>query len=265
MFVLPDHPTKCAWLTPSEQLYLIHRHPPLPEAEMLSWKTFKSILLSGHVWIFSIMFLFLSIAAYGSVFFLPAIISSFGYTSLEANLMTTPVYLVSAIVIVFTSYFSDKLGERGWFLILPMTVSSLGFFLLTFATYFDLCSWAYFATFLTIFYGGGIPVLLAWMSLTHRTAAEAPIASGLVVSIGNCGGLIGPNIYGLLYLTPFTDSSSSSEGSYALGHLTIGGILLINIIITILYRTILPSKFEPIDYEKVIEEKEPLLINAAEN
>jgi MFS family permease len=69
-----------------------------------------------------------SLAAFSN--FLPVMIKSFGYSALDTNLMTIPVWVCSGIFIVVTGMVSDRLQKRGIMLLISFAVASIGWIIL---------------------------------------------------------------------------------------------------------------------------------------
>lgn len=64
---------------------------------------------------------------YGISLFLPTIIRTLGYESSTAQLMTVPIYITAAILAVIVAYFSDRVGRRSPFIIVPLLIMVVGF------------------------------------------------------------------------------------------------------------------------------------------
>jgi ACS family tartrate transporter-like MFS transporter len=121
-FVLPNHPSECKWLNEKEQMLATSR------LEGVEKGTHHAIRLSDVVatlreWrVLGCAFVYLTIltAFYSVSFFLPALMTDFGFSSLNANLMSTPVYFFAAVVMLANGYlpspsfiYSDlRLGSR---------------------------------------------------------------------------------------------------------------------------------------------------------
>lgn len=67
---------------------------------------------------------------YGFTTFLPAIIKGLGYTSVQANLMTVPVYFWGLFTFLFTAYMSDRMKNRGLWIGGPVCCLIIGYAIL---------------------------------------------------------------------------------------------------------------------------------------
>lgn len=66
------------------------------------------------------------IALYAFTTFLPAIVKGLGYKSVQANLMTVPIYFWGLFFFIFTAYMSDRTGYRGYWIGGPLICLIIG-------------------------------------------------------------------------------------------------------------------------------------------
>jgi len=69
-----------------------------------------------------------SLAAFSN--FLPVMIKNFGYSALDTNLMTIPVWVCSGIFIIITGVVSDRLQKRGIILLISFAIAGIGWIIL---------------------------------------------------------------------------------------------------------------------------------------
>lgn len=97
--------------------------------------TFKSefwyAMSNPILWVFALFYLSLSIPNAALNFFLPKIVALFGFDIMMSNLITAPIYLLTAVTTLFWSRNSDKTQERKWHLIIPCVLCMLSFILLS--------------------------------------------------------------------------------------------------------------------------------------
>jgi hypothetical protein len=66
--------------------------------------------------------------AYGFNYFYPSIVKGFGLGSNTITLvLTAPPYLLATVCALSVAYSSDRMGERGWHISIPMLVAAVGF------------------------------------------------------------------------------------------------------------------------------------------
>ena len=129
---------------------------------------------------------------------MPTILTSMGYTSSHAQLMTIPPYAVGAVSAYAFAIFADKYSWRYPFILGPQCCLIVAFGIL-FAKGGDIennIALCYFSVCLACF--GMYPILPgvnAWNVANTPDPAKRSINIGLLVCIGNIGGLIGSYIY----------------------------------------------------------------------
>jgi len=67
---------------------------------------------------------------YSISLFLPTILKELGYSENQSQLMTVPPYVIACGCTIAGSYFADKAGQRGIFLLGFQTVAIIGFLML---------------------------------------------------------------------------------------------------------------------------------------
>lgn len=177
---------------------------------------------SGKVWVLCTIYFTLMIGLYGIAFWLPTIVKAFGIKGyLGVGLITAIPYAVAVIGMIFLSHHSDKTGERRLHYIANVTAGAVGLVLSgIFASNPVLA--IIFLSLGTLGVIGSMPLFWPLPSaFLAGTAAAAGI--GIVNSVGNLGGYVGPNI-------PIWAKLASSDRSAAL--YIIAGILLIGAFLT---------------------------------
>ena len=191
IFYLDSSIQDSKWLSNDEKALLVknieeedkHKH------EVKVSDAFKS----GKVWVLSAIYFTLMIGLYGIAFWLPTIIKAFGLkTYLEVGLITAIPYGVATIGMILLSKNSDRTGERRIHYFLNVTAGGIGLILSgVFASNPVLA--VIFLSVGTLGVLGSMP--LFWpipSAFLAGTAAAAGI--GIVNSIGNLGGYVGPNV-----------------------------------------------------------------------
>lgn len=134
---------------------------------------------------------------YAASFFTPTIIKEMGWTSLQAQVMSVPVYIVAAVLTLISSIASDRLKHRFLFTVGGCLFSTVGYIIFLVQAPFQVPTGAkYFALFAVT--GGGYiaqPIFMGWLSNNMSGHYKQGIASAMQIGIGNCGGLIASNIF----------------------------------------------------------------------
>ncbi|THX36481.1 high-affinity nicotinic acid transporter [Aureobasidium pullulans] len=145
------------------------------------------------IYIASASFFSASIALFGFGTFLPTIIKGLGYTSLQANYLTIPVYIFATLTLITATFTSDRLQKRAIVLAILPIAPIIGFIIA--------CSTAshaagYFAMFLC---GAGIYsyncLILTWISTNLAPDYKRSMAMPFFVSLANISGVVSSQIY----------------------------------------------------------------------
>lgn len=67
---------------------------------------------------------------YATSFFTPSILRDMGWTSLMAQVMSIPIYVVAAIMTPCTAILSDRLKHRFGFVLLGCSIATVGYVIL---------------------------------------------------------------------------------------------------------------------------------------
>ena len=132
---------------------------------------------------------------YATSFFTPTILKQLGWTSVRAQVMSIPIYIVATVIALLTAFASDRLRHRFAFTIAGCLIATVGYVILlcqksvpTGARYFAL----YAIT------GGGYmtqPILMGWLSNNMAGHYKQSISAAMQIGFGNCGGLVASNVY----------------------------------------------------------------------
>ena len=193
--VLRRGPEEAEWLTDEERVWLVNRL----EVERREKEQAGSYGVLETLWNGKVLFLSFAIfcnitALFGVTLWMPQIIKGFGdMTNAQAGLLTAVPYLCAGIAMVLNARHSDRTGERRFHILLPACIGGLGLALCT-VTQSPLLAM------IAICVGAaGILAsnILFWpLPSTFLTGAAAAAGIGLVNSIGNLGGFVGPYING---------------------------------------------------------------------
>jgi len=198
---LTDHPRQARWLETEEKNWI--------EARLLAEKkeirkarplTFGQTLRQRKVLLLCLAHFFANIGGYGFIVWLPTIVNKVGKLSAAtANAASALPFALAVLSVWLAGYSSDRSGERRLHACIAFLAAGLFFFLAT---------------------RPGLPFSQAmfWLSLTGAAVyawcppfwvlptliAEGPAAAGaigMINSIGNLGGFVGPSVVGYLLTT----------------------------------------------------------------
>lgn len=148
---------------------------------------------SGKVWALCAIYFTLMIGLYGISFWLPTIVNAFGVKGyFRIGLITAIPYFVAVVGMMLLSRSSDRTGERRMHYVWNVTAGAAGLVLSGLFAHTPVLS-ILFLSVGTLGVVGSMPVFWPIPSaFLAGTAAAAGI--GLVNSIGNLGGYVGPNV-----------------------------------------------------------------------
>ena len=220
IFYLDSSIAEAKWLTPEEKA-LLARNLEAEDKHKTEHKLVDAFT-SGKVWVLCGIYFTLMIGLYGIAFWLPTIVKAFGLKGyLRVGLITAIPYGVAVIGMILLSNHSDKPGERRLHYVANVVAGAVGLVLSgVFASNPVLA--IIFLSMGTLGVIGSMPLFWPLPSaFLAGTAAAAGI--GIVNSVGNLGGYVGPNI-------PIWARHFSSDSSAAL--YIIAGILMVGALLT---------------------------------
>lgn len=136
-----------------------------------------------------------SVTGAASSFFLPSILKQFGWTSIKAQYMSIPVWLVAWILQIINGFASDKTQKRWPFFFFPMCVSVIGYALLL-AQRNMAVGVRYMATFFVVAgCWSALAMTMTWLNNNSVGKKKRGIASATILAIGNTGSIVGSNVF----------------------------------------------------------------------
>ncbi|KAJ5412652.1 uncharacterized protein N7487_007011 [Penicillium crustosum] len=193
-----DWPESARFLNERERTILLTRlksENHLFPMDRLNRTTILRILTDTKIYLGIAMYLGALNTGYAASFFIPSILRDMGWTSLMAQVMSVPIYIVAAIITLCTAILSDKTKHRFGFVLLGCSCATIGYSILL-AQQTVPVGVQYFALFAVT--GGGFiaqPILIGWLSNNMSGHYKQAIASAMQIGFGNCGGLFASNIF----------------------------------------------------------------------
>jgi MFS transporter, ACS family, tartrate transporter len=207
LFYLTDWPHEAKWLREDEREWITgelqkEREVKRAARPMSVWQAFRQ---REVVLLLTVYFLAVN-GYYGFTLWLPSILQKAGLPTLQVTLVTIIPFFAGLVAMLLVGWSSDKSGERRLHTALPILVASLGMALAIAAgnhiALVVLC-------FSLVSIGGHSYLPSFWaMPTAFLTESAAAAAIGLINSVGNLGGFVGPFVVGYI---------STATGSYAGG------------------------------------------------
>ncbi|OBT54221.1 hypothetical protein VE04_06003 [Pseudogymnoascus sp. 24MN13] len=194
-------------------------------SDTFSWSYVTMAVTDPLVYLAGITLFANSICLLGFGTFLPTIIKGLGYTSIQANYLTIPVYAVATIAVGVLSFLSDRLNTRVILLaVVPIPV------IIGYAIVIGTANIAagYFAMFLV---ASGIYVfnclVLTWISINLAPDYKRSVSIPIFVSVANVSGVLSSNIYPATDAPRYIIGNSISLACECIALLGVGAIYLV--------------------------------------
>lgn len=203
IFYLTDRPHQAKWLPHDEREWLVSELDREKQMKLAAHShRVLEALRHREVILLALAYFFMVTTVYGFNFWLPAIIKKrSGLSNLYTTLITAVPYCVSLVSMLLVGWSSDRTKERRWHTAISMLVASTGLLLAIFSGNYIL------AIGMLCVAGAGMYAYLPgfWALPTSFLTGTAAAASiGLINSIGNLGGFVGPYLVG--YISAATNS-----------------------------------------------------------
>jgi len=131
-FFLPDSPGTAKFLRQQDQTYAVERLQTRDRTgkSKLNWKQFLAGGLDYRNVVHTLIHFACNYSFAGLSNFLPTIIQGLGYSSINAQGLTAPVYLGGFICCVFAAFVSDRYGKRAFVIAAFSAMGCIGYLLL---------------------------------------------------------------------------------------------------------------------------------------
>jgi ACS family tartrate transporter-like MFS transporter len=196
LFFLTDRPRQAMWLTQEEREALESELEREKVAKMVArHHSILAALTNGRILLLSMAYFGIVTANYGVEFFLPSILKD--WYSLEPRHAAMLATLPSLLIIpgqLFVGWSSDRFHERRWHAVLPVVMGAVLIFLSTRTQgniYLTLTCFILGAAGMKSY----MPAFWSLPSL-FLTSTAAAGSVGMINSIGNLGGFLGPTVMG---------------------------------------------------------------------
>lgn len=186
-------------------------------SEDFSWQEIKLAFLDPKVYLSGCIQFCQDILLYGFSTFLPSIIQSMGYSTLQSQYLTIPVYIIGGLCFLAIAFISDRFSIRGPFVAFANIFGIIGYILILCNTSYAV---KYFGTFLcaiAVYNGPGLN--LAWLNVNIAPQYRRATAIGFQQTIGNTAGIVAGQIY---RESPYVLGNGFSLGALCVSQLFIG-------------------------------------------
>jgi len=156
------------------------------------------------------------ILLYGFSTFLPSIIKGMGYSTLQSQYFTIPVYIVGGLCFLIIAYISDRLLIRGPFVIFANCFGIIGYILILCDTPTGVKFFSCFLCAIAVYNGPGLN--LTWLNVNVSPHYRRATSIGAQQTIGNTAGIVAGQIY---RAAPYTLGNAFSLGALCVAQVLI--------------------------------------------
>ncbi|ORX76528.1 MFS general substrate transporter, partial [Basidiobolus meristosporus CBS 931.73] len=195
-FYLPDFPETASFLMEDErQLLMARLKHDAGAASATEFKEFKDGFIDWKIYLHMVVYICGSTPLYSLSLFLPSIVSGMGFTSLTAQLMSSPPCAIACAFTILVSLHADQKKERGFHIALWMFIGMIGYLLLIVLRHHGSTALYILAIITTTGVFANIPSMLLWFTNNIGGHTKRAVASALIIFFGNIGGALGGQIY----------------------------------------------------------------------
>ena len=192
---LADNPEDARWLSDEQRKWLLDTLASGQQSESrIKAGNFWEVLLSGRIWLLSMVYFGVSTTMYGVTLWLPTVIRALsGLSYFWTGAVAVVPFLFTTVVMVLVGMHSDRSRERRWHTAAPAFVGAAGLFIA-----------AYGHSPVLVVAGIGLGLACAesmtgpfWAMATSSMAGLSAAAGiAMINSLANLGGYFGPDIVG---------------------------------------------------------------------
>ncbi|KAL4802556.1 major facilitator superfamily domain-containing protein [Aspergillus unguis] len=196
-FLIDEYPEKSRFLTEEERsiiVRLISQDREEQADEKLTVRLMLHILRDFKIWVFASLYMICVVTSYGMAYFMPLILNEkMGFSGALSQVLTTPPYFYAVILAIALTWISDRHHTRTPFIV---------FFAVNVIVGMALTRWGpntgsqYLGLFFTL--GGSLingPMIIVWGQNNVPTRAARSVSSGLQLTCGAIGGIIGSTVF----------------------------------------------------------------------
>ncbi|KAI8881543.1 MFS general substrate transporter [Backusella circina FSU 941] len=194
--VLPNMPSNAgSWLTDKERQVAIQRTKQSgnTDAKRFDKKQFLAALIDYKIWLAVTIYSGLNVALASFAIFIPTIIRDLGFSSLNAQLLSIPPYVVAACLVFIISWNSDRTLQRGYHIIAVCCLGIVGYIFLLASNNVGLRYTG--AILIACGVYPIIPLTLSWVSNNQLGHTKRAMAVGMTSMIAQCFSMVGTQVY----------------------------------------------------------------------
>ncbi|KAF2203994.1 MFS transporter [Delitschia confertaspora ATCC 74209] len=226
-FAVTDFPENASWLTETERIFAVQRlvddQGTSNIEQRISLSSVVQSLTDPKTLTAGLMYFGPTMSGYSLAYFIPTIVSSYGYTPIQSQLHSVPPWAAAFGFAMVIAYLSDKTQKRFGFLLFSFLIALTGVITLftlhhnKYAQYAALCLY-------TMGVFTAVPLLICWYIMNLEGHKDRAVGSAWQIGFGNMAGLIST------FAFPAKD-----KPTYRLGYSLGIGLLSMSLAASILY------------------------------
>ncbi|KAJ3130648.1 hypothetical protein HK100_007764 [Physocladia obscura] len=197
--ICPDVPEKASFLSDAERLIVVNRLKADHSQTSLAFNRgqFIEAFKDYKTWLLAIIYFCWQTVNASFSTFSPSIIKGLGFSSLNAQLLTSPFAVINFFLQLAISRYSDSRNSRAVPLAGSALLAVVGYLIIIFFSPTDVGGrWALYVLFaFTCFNPGSLPLILAWTTNLIVGHTKRTVSVTIVVLASAFGGLAGSFVY----------------------------------------------------------------------
>lgn len=197
-FFLPDGPGTARFLSQDDRTNAVERLQARDRTKKagVSWRQVFAGLRDYQNYVHTLVHFSCNYSLAGLSNFLPTIIADMGYTSVKAQGLTAPVYLVAFVCCTAAAYISDRYGKRGFVVAVAAAVGTAGYLTLVCVQDESKTSARYAGIFLAAC--GIFPALIiniTWLLNNQGGDSKKGAGLALLATFGQCSSFVSSVVF----------------------------------------------------------------------
>ncbi|KAI9497316.1 major facilitator superfamily domain-containing protein [Zychaea mexicana] len=198
-FQIPDKPETAKFLKEEERELEIKRlkiDQGAAHDHSWSWSQVRTVLTDWKAYYFAVLYCLTGISGSGVKLALPSIIDGMGDWQPDVSqALTTPPYVLACVFILVSSYYSDRVFERAYFLLLANAIAVVAFFMIMFIPNQHVWPRYIGTCILVASTRMDNSIRSAWYTSNFSGLTRRAVASGVIYTIHAIGNALGGQIY----------------------------------------------------------------------
>ncbi|CDO91936.1 unnamed protein product [Kluyveromyces dobzhanskii CBS 2104] len=182
--------------TAEESQYIVDRYDTMSTfnpAEKFEWSQVWLAVKDIKTWVSAVALFGIDMTSFGLTVFMPIIITSMGFSRVNAQLMTVPVYFLTAITFFLCAYISDRIQVRSPFIVGGCIACATGLAIVLGSDVNGVRLFGIFVLALGIYVNASMNCL--WLSGNNGNYFKRATALGINLFVGSSSGLVSGQIF----------------------------------------------------------------------